>query len=91
MSDTTTTLGTGGRIVIPGEVRQAMGLEVGDPVMLVYEDEVLYVLTPERAVARAQALVAQFVPPTLEAKRGGTAASLADALIAERRAESDAD
>ncbi len=89
MFDTTTTLGTGGRIVIPGEVRQAMGLEVGDPVMLVYEDEVLYVLTPERAVARAQALVAQFVPPVTES--GGTAGSLADALIAERRAESDAD
>jgi AbrB family looped-hinge helix DNA binding protein len=76
MNEIKTRLGPGGRVVIPAACRKAMGLAVGDELVLRLEDGELRLLTVERAVARAQALVRRYV------KEG---ASLADDLIAERR------
>ena len=69
----------GGRIVIPAEFRRALGLDVGDEVILNLGEGQLTLLTPRQAVKRAQELVRRYVP---EERR------LADELIEERRAES---
>jgi len=44
-----TKLGEGGRIVIPAEYRQALGLQVGDEVILRLEDGSLRIFTPRQA------------------------------------------
>jgi AbrB family looped-hinge helix DNA binding protein len=65
-----------GRVVIPAAFRKAMGIKVGDEVVLRMEDNELRILTLKRRIERAQRLVRQHVKP-------GT--SLVDELIAERR------
>jgi bifunctional DNA-binding transcriptional regulator/antitoxin component of YhaV-PrlF toxin-antitoxin module len=81
MSEVAVKLGTGGRLVIPGEFRAAMGIAPGDVVIMVLEPDGLRLLTPQQAVARAQALVRQHVASDRR---------LADELLAERREEVDA-
>lgn len=81
MSEVAVKLGSGGRLVIPGDFRAAMGIAPGDVVILVLEPDGLRVFTPKQAVARAQALVRLYVP----ADR-----SLADELLVERRDDADA-
>jgi len=80
MPDTTTRMGPSGRIVIPAEFRRAVGLEVGDDVVLRLEAGEIRIMGRAQAVRRAQELVRRYV----SADR-----SLADELIADRRAESD--
>lgn len=70
-------LGAGGRIVIPAVFRRALGLEVGDEVLLVLDGEEVRLLTVRRAVARVQEAVARYV----------TGGALAGELLADRRAE----
>jgi len=79
MSQILARLGEGGRLVIPAEYRKALGVDVGDELVLVLEEGSLRVSTPREAIRRAQALVRSYVP---EGKR------LSDELIAERRKES---
>jgi AbrB family looped-hinge helix DNA binding protein len=74
-------IGAGGRLVVPGEFRAALGIEPGDTVILVMEHDGLRMLTPDQAVRRAQALVARHV----DRDRG-----LVDELLAERREDIDA-
>ena len=78
MNQIKTKLGDGGRIVIPAEYRQAMGLQVGDEVILRLEGKELRIFTLNQAIRRAQELVNQYIPKER---------SLADELIAERRLE----
>ena len=73
-----TKLGEGGRIVIPAEYRQALGLQVGDEVILRLEGKELRIFTLNQAIRRAQELVNRYIPQER---------SLADELIAERRLE----
>jgi AbrB family looped-hinge helix DNA binding protein len=73
-----TKLGDGGRIVIPAEYRQAMGLHVGDEVILRLEDGALSIFTPRQAIKYAQELLRPYLPE---------GRSLSDELIAERRLE----
>jgi AbrB family looped-hinge helix DNA binding protein len=73
-----TKLGEGGRIVIPAEYRQALGLQVGDEVILRLEGRELRIFTLNQAIKRAQELVSHYIPQER---------SLADELIAERRLE----
>jgi AbrB family looped-hinge helix DNA binding protein len=68
----------GGRIVIPAEYRQALGLQVGDEVILQLEKEELCIFSIDQAIKRAQELVNRYIPQDR---------SLADELIAERRSE----
>lgn len=79
MNQVKTKLAEGGRIVIPAEYRQALGLQVGDEVILRLEGKELRIFTLNQAIRRAQELVNRYVPRDR---------SLADELIAERRLES---
>lgn len=65
-----------GRVVIPASFRKALGIHVGDEVVLRIEDDELRITTLKRRLERAQRLVRKHVKP-------GT--SLVDELIAERR------
>lgn len=68
----------GGRIVIPAAFRKALGLHVGDEVVLELEDGNLRVCTRRQRILRAQRNLYELV-------EGGP--SLVDELLAERRAE----
>ena len=72
------TMGPQGRIVVPVEVRRALGLEQGDRLVVRVEDGRLVLETPAAILARIQQEFAEAVPP-------GT--SMVDDLIEERRAE----
>jgi len=65
-----------GRVVIPASFRKALGINIGDEVVLRMEDDELRITTLKCRVERAQRLVRKHV------KRG---TSLVDELIAERR------
>jgi AbrB family looped-hinge helix DNA binding protein len=72
-----TKIGQGGRVVLPAQLRREAGLAVGDDVVVRLEDGEVRLIKYADAVRHAQALVRQFVEPER---------SLADELIAERRA-----
>ena len=74
--ETRTRVNENGRVVIPVAFRKAMGIKLGDEVVLRMEDNELRILTLKRRIERAQRLVRQHVKP-------GT--SLVDELLAERR------
>ena len=67
-----------GRVVIPANLRKALGIAPGDQLVFRLEDDELRVSTIKSRVARAQRLVRKYVKP-------GT--SLVDELLAERCAE----
>ena len=73
-----TKLAEGGRIVIPAEYRQALGLHIGDEVILRLEEGTLRIFTPSQAIKYAQELLRAYLPE---------GRSLSDELIAERRLE----
>jgi AbrB family looped-hinge helix DNA binding protein len=66
-----------GRVVIPAPFRKALGINIGDEVVLRIEDDELRITTLKRRIQRAQRLVRKHVKP---------GRSLVDELIAERRA-----
>jgi AbrB family looped-hinge helix DNA binding protein len=74
--ETRTRVNQNGRVVIPASFRKALGINVGDEVVVRIEDDELRISTLKQRVERAQRLVRKHVKP-------GT--SLADELIAERR------
>jgi bifunctional DNA-binding transcriptional regulator/antitoxin component of YhaV-PrlF toxin-antitoxin module len=71
-------IGAGGRVVIPAEMRAAMGVGEGDTLSGRVVDGELRLLSKEAAVRKAQELVRQYIPEGV---------SLVDELIEERRAE----
>ncbi len=78
MSGISTKIAEGGRLVIPAAHRRALGLEIGDEVIVRVEDGELRILTRSEAVKRAQEKVRQHV-------KGNR--SLVEELSAERRTE----
>lgn len=70
----------GGRMVIPAEFRRALGLRAGDEVILRLEESELRIHTVQHAIKRAQEIVGVHI---------GSTPSMADELIAERRAEAE--
>lgn len=68
----------GGRVVIPAEIRQTLGLKKGDMVLFEERDGEVMLTTRKAQLACARTLVRKHVPEGV---------SLADELIAERRAE----
>ncbi len=76
MEDVHSTIAEGGRIVIPADYRRALGLKVGDEVILRMADGEVHILTRRQAIRKAQALVRKHVS---ERK------SLVRDLIRERR------
>lgn len=75
-SETRMRVNENGRVVIPSSFRKALGIKVGDEVVLRIEDDELRITTLKRRMERAQRLVRKHVKP---------GRSLADELIAERR------
>jgi AbrB family looped-hinge helix DNA binding protein len=65
-----------GRVVIPASFRNALGIKVGDEVVLRLEGGELHITTQQRRIQRAQRRARRYVKP---------GASLVDELLAERR------
>jgi AbrB family looped-hinge helix DNA binding protein len=65
-----------GRVVIPASYRKALGINVGDEVLLRIEDDELRITTLKRRLAQARRRIRRYVKP---------GRLLADELIAERR------
>ena len=78
MTEVRAKIGFGGRVVLPAKFRSALGVEPGDEVVLVLDENEVRVLTPSEAVRRAQALVRKYVRPGV---------SLSRELLKERKAE----
>jgi AbrB family looped-hinge helix DNA binding protein len=75
-----TKVAEGGRVVIPAEYRRAMGLHVGDEVVIRLEGDELRLTTLDQAIARAQSTVRKYV---------SEGRSLVEELLAERRREAE--
>lgn len=75
-TESRTRINENGRVVIPASFRKALGINIGDEVVLRIEDDELRISTLKRRIERAQRLVRK------HAKLG---TSLVDELIAERR------
>lgn len=78
MSGIKTTMGEGGRVVIPAEFRKSMGIKPGDEIIVSLEDGEVRISTLAQVIKRAQELVRMYVPDDV---------SLVDELIEERRRE----
>ncbi len=78
MPQTTTKVDSNGRLFIPAEYRRELGLEPGDRVVVELEGDELRIVPHAEALRRVRELIARHVPKER---------SLADELIAERRAE----
>ena len=71
-------IAAGGRIVIPAEVRQELGVKDGEEVLLTRDEEGFRITTYQKGIRRAQALFAQMKSEDR---------SSADDLLCERRVE----
>jgi AbrB family looped-hinge helix DNA binding protein len=69
----------GGRVVIPAEYRKALGVGVGDQVVIELKGDELRLRSRQAAIKKVQAMVRKRIPDETR--------SLADELIAERRQE----
>jgi AbrB family looped-hinge helix DNA binding protein len=69
-------VGEKGRIVIPAEIREAMGIRVGDSLEMRFEDYELRVSTRRARIRRVQEWARKVIPPGV---------SLSEELSAERR------
>lgn len=67
-----------GRVVIPAQIREVLGIKAGDEVIFVAEGDSLRIETRMQRLRRAQELVRKYIDPSR---------SLSDELIAERREE----
>lgn len=72
------TIGKDGRVVIPVAFRRLLGAEHGGPVQIRIQDGEVCLVGRDEVVRRVQARIKRLIPPGI---------SLADELIAERRAE----
>ena len=77
MSSRRVRIAPGWRVVIPAEFRKALGVRVGDDMLIELRDDGLRLRSRQAAIRKVQAMVRQYIPD-----RGR---SLADELIAERR------
>ena len=64
-------------MVIPSEFRKALGVDVGDSLIIKLEDDELRLRSRQAAIRKVQAMVRKYLPDD--------GRSLADELIAERR------
>ena len=77
MSTTVVKIGQGGRIVLPAQIRRALGVTTGDDLILALSDGEVRMFTRREAIRRAQGMLKHLAPGR----------SLVDELIQERRAE----
>ena len=79
LSESTTKLTEGGKIVLPAEYRKALNLNVGDELVMFLEAGEIRVVPRAEALRRAQELVSRYAGSR----------SLADELIEERKVEAN--
>ena len=77
-----TTIGPGGRVVIPAAFRKALEVKEGDYIVMHMDGEELRVVNDEKEFERAREVLAKYVPEGV---------SLVDELIADRRREAAAE
>ncbi len=65
-----------GRVVIPASFRKALGIEVGDEVVLELKQDELRITTPQQRIQRARERARKYLPKGV---------SLSKELLAERR------
>jgi len=82
MKDVTVKLSEGGRIVIPADYRKALGIEIGDELVLHMEHNTLELFTRKQAIQYVQERLATY---------STNGRNLADEVINERRKEADHD
>ena len=75
-TETRTRVNENGRVVIPASYRKALGINVGDEVLLRIEDKELRITTLKQRLEQARRRIRRYVKP---------GRSLATELIAERR------
>jgi AbrB family looped-hinge helix DNA binding protein len=78
MSSRHVRIAPGGRVVIPAEFRKALGVGIGDDMVMELTDGELRLRSFDAALKRVQEIVRKYVPEGV---------SLADELIRERREE----
>ncbi len=76
-----TKLNINGRVVIPASIRQALGLEPGEEILLFVENDELRMTSARKRAERAQKLYQKYV---------GEGVGLVDELISDRRKEAAA-
>jgi AbrB family looped-hinge helix DNA binding protein len=76
-------VGPGGRVLVPAEVRQELGVKEGDMLLASICDGELRLISITTAIRRAQESLRKYIPD------GGPSA--VDELIAERRRENEKD
>jgi AbrB family looped-hinge helix DNA binding protein len=69
-------LSENGRVVIPAQVRRALGVDAGDEIILQQEDNTFRLTTQQQRIAEARRNIRRYIKP-------GT--RLVDELLAERR------
>jgi AbrB family looped-hinge helix DNA binding protein len=67
-----------GRIVLPAAFRKALGVNVGDEVLLRLQDDELRITTQQLRIKRAQQRAQKYLKPGI---------SIVDEFLAERRSE----
>jgi AbrB family looped-hinge helix DNA binding protein len=80
MKDVSVKLGEGGRVVIPAEFRKALGIDVGDELILHMENGTIILLTRKQAIHYVQEQMAKY---TVAGRQ------LSEEIIAERRKEAE--
>ncbi|MCE5230244.1 AbrB/MazE/SpoVT family DNA-binding domain-containing protein [bacterium] len=68
----------GGRIVIPAAVRERLGIDIGDEVILTLENDHATLMNARAARRKAQERIQKYIKPGV---------SLSKELLAERKAE----
>lgn len=76
----TVRIAEGGRIVIPAEIRERLGLEVGSELVMTVEDDQATLMSAGVSRRRAQERVRRFIPAGI---------SLSEELMAERKREAE--
>jgi bifunctional DNA-binding transcriptional regulator/antitoxin component of YhaV-PrlF toxin-antitoxin module len=79
MQEVKATISDDGKLTIPSEYLQVLGIKIGDEVILRLEAEGVRIIIPRVAISRAQALVRQYIP---------AGRLLSEELIQQRREES---
>jgi len=80
MNDISVNIGEGGRVVIPAEFRKALGIDVGDELILHMDNGTIVMLTRKQSIHYVQERMAKY---TINSRQ------LSEEIIAERRKEAD--
>ncbi|HOB96328.1 MAG TPA: AbrB/MazE/SpoVT family DNA-binding domain-containing protein [Aquabacterium sp.] len=71
-----------GRVLIPAELRNALGLQAEEPLRVYVVDGELRIVSRREGIRKAQAIVARYKQPGV---------SVVDEFLSERRAEAERD